>query len=117
MSKDNERRVFSVAPEGVASIETTEPHDTSSDLPPFPPAKSPDEVIFLTHILSLKTAALIHLGVITEAGESVDFETAKQIIDTLIVIEKRTQGHLSYEEGRLLDASIRELKMAFIATQ
>jgi hypothetical protein len=117
MSKDDEQRVFSVAPEGVASIETAEVISESPKLPPLPPAKSPDEVVFLTHILSLKTAALIHLGVIAEVGESIELETAKQIIDTLIVLEKRTQGHLSYEEARLLDASIRELKMAYIAAQ
>ena len=117
MSKDDERRVFSVAPEGVASIEANQRSQHSSEIPPLPPASSPDEVIFLTHVLSLKTAALIHLGVITEVGESVDIETGKQIIDTLIVLEKRTQGHLSYEEGKLLNTSIQELKMAYVATQ
>ena len=117
MSKGEEQRVFNVAPEGVASIETAEAHQTASQLPPLPPAKSPDEVVFLTHILSLKTAALIHLGVIAEAGETVDLETAKQIIDTLIVLEKRTEGHLSYEEKQLLSASIRELKMAYLAAK
>lgn len=117
MSKGDEQRVFNVAPEGVASIKTPEPSHASASLPPIPPAGSPDEVVFLTHILSLKTAALIHLGVITEVGESMDLETAKQIIDTLIVLEKRTKGHLTYEETQLLDASIRELKMAYVTAQ
>ena len=55
MSKDDEQRVFSVAPEGIASIEANQRNQQSSELPPIPPASSPDEVIFLTHILSLKT--------------------------------------------------------------
>ena len=107
--KSTDQRVFSVAPEGTASIETSQTQNS-----PFPTSSSPDEVIFLTHILSLKTAALIHLGVIKEAGEQVDLETAQQMIETLIVIEKRTRGNLSFEEHRLLEAALDELRLAYL---
>ena len=116
MSKADQRRVFQVAPEGVASINDAEER-IAADIENTPKSGSPDEVIFLTHILSLKTAALIHLGVIQEAGEGIDLDTAKQIIDTLEVLKTRTEGNLSYAETQLLDASTRELKMAYLAAQ
>ena len=118
-----ERRVFNVAPEGVTSIEVDQSSHSESarptpiDLEQIIKSSSPDEVIFLTHILSLKTAALIHLGVIKEAGEEMDLETAQQIIETLIVLEKRTQGHLGFEERQLLETAIQELKQAYLHAQ
>lgn len=114
MSPNKADRVFNVGPEGQAAIDHTH-LESSVELPPLPQNASPDEVIFLTHILSLKTAALIHLGVIKEYGEELDLETAKQIIDTLEVLQKRTKGHLSFEESRHLEASIKELKVAYIS--
>ena len=116
------RRVFNVAPEGKTSIETHDEQDEQyeaipADFEQVIRSSSPDEIIFLTHILSLKTAALIHLGVIEEAGEERDLETAHQVIETLIVLEKRTRDHLSFEERRLLEASIQELKRAYLNAQ
>ena len=118
-SDQTSRRVFNVAPEGKTSIET---HDEQykaipADFEQVIRSSSPDEIIFLTHILSLKTAALIHLGVIEEAGEERDLETAQQVIETLIVLEKRTRDHLSFEEHRLLETSIQELKRAYLSAQ
>jgi hypothetical protein len=117
MSKADQSRVFNVAPEGVASIDSSVSDRVDAEVSSISSSTSPDEVIFLTHILSLKTAALIHLGVIHEAGESVDLETAKQIIDTLEVLKKRTAGNLSYEERQWLDASTHELKMAYLSAK
>jgi hypothetical protein len=114
MSHNKADRVFNVGPGGQASIDDAQVESTI-ELPPLPKNASPDEVIFLTHILSLKTAALVHLGVIKEYGDELDIETAKQIIDTLEVLEKRTQGHLSFEEARHLEASIKELKMVYLS--
>lgn len=112
MSSKKADRVFSVGPEGQAEINGEQ---GSFELPPISKDSSPDEVIFLTHIMSLRTAALVHLGLITEYGDDLDIETAKQIIDTLEVLEKRTQGHLSFEESRYLESSIKELKLAYLS--
>ena len=114
MSPNKADRVFNVGPEGQTAIDDSQAESTI-ELPPLPHNASPDEVVFLTHILSLKTAALVHLGVIKEYGDELDLETAKQIIDTLEVLEKRTKGHLSFEESRHLEASIKELKVAYIS--
>ncbi len=120
MSPKKAERVFNVGPEGQASIDPNQDMMTGQDeitweLPSIPANSSPDEVIFLTHILSLKTAALVHLGVIKDYGDELDLEMAKQIIDTLEVLEKRTQGHLSFEEAKHLESSIKELKVAYLS--
>ena len=61
MSKDDEQRIFSVAPEGVASIETAEPVNESPKLPPLPvsPLLTPaisvsGSGIYFTFVLSLR---------------------------------------------------------------
>ena len=107
-------RVFNVGPEGQTSVHS-DSEEVTLELPPISDDSSPDEVIFLTHILSLKTAALVHLGLIKDYGDELDLETAKQIIDTLEVLEKRTKDHLSFEESRHLEASIKELKVAYLS--
>ena len=114
MSKHKTERVISVGPQGEAAIDEETSTITGATIE-IPRNSSPDEVIFLTHILSLKTAALVHLGIINDYGDELDLETAKQIIDTLEVLSKRTEGHLSYEESRHLEASIRELKVAYLS--
>ena len=114
MSSNKADRVINVGPEGEAAIEE-EPRIIEGPEIEIPHDSSPDEVIFLTHVLSLKTAALVHMGIIKDYGDELDLETAKQIIDTLEVLSKRTQGHLSYEESRHLEASIRELKVAYLS--
>ena len=111
-----DHRVFSVAPEGSTAIEGAD-RSIEDVLPTLPKDCSPDEVIFLTHILSLKVAALVHLGVIKEQGEEVDIETAKQIIDTLEVLKKRTGGHLSFEEEKMFETSLKELKVAYLSVK
>ena len=114
MSPKKAERVFNVGPEGQTSVHS-DPEEVTLELPPISADSSPDEVVFLTHILSLKTAALVHLGLIKDYGDELDLETAKQIIDTLEVLEKRTKGHLSFEESRHLEASIKELKVAYLS--
>jgi hypothetical protein len=117
MSKSRgDQRVFSVAPAGDTEIESPD-LGFEGQLPPLPQSSSPEEVVFLTHILSIKVAALVHLGLIPEQGEEVDIETAKQMIDTLDVLKKRTSGNLSFEESQLIDASLKELKVAYVAAQ
>ena len=106
MTHDEKKRVFRVAPEGsaVVEIDDVEYHKTHTS----------SEVIFLTHILSLKTAALMHMGVIPGEENAFDLETAKHMIETLQVLREKSEGNLNAEEKKHLEASIYELQMAFI---
>ena len=101
------QRVFTVAPEG----ETQQVDIDNQDLYT---KNSPSEVIFLTHLLSLKTAALIHLGLVNNEEDEIDFETASHIIDTLDVLKEKTSGNLTQEETQHLNAILYDLKRAYV---
>ncbi len=72
---------------------------------------------FSTFILSLHTSALFHLGLIADprTNETVkNLPAAKQTIDILDMLEKKTKGNLDEEERKLLEGVLFELKMAYV---
>ena len=74
-------------------------------------------VSFMSFILSLNTTALFHLGEIPhpETGRKVfDLELARHAIDTLAMLEEKTQGNLDSQEQDLISRVVYELKMRFI---
>ena len=83
---------------------------TTEDLP---------KIDFSTFILSLATSALFHMGM-TEGPEGkrgeANLPLARQTIDTLEVLQEKTQGNLSDEESKLLETVLYELRMAFVAS-
>lgn len=65
----------------------------------------------------LATQALLYLGAIpvSEDGEVMyDMDMAKYQIDTLQVIEEKTQGNLTDEEASLLKRTLYELRMRYV---
>lgn len=78
---------------------------------PFP------EVTMATFIFSLSSSALVHLGEIPEPETNrseVDLPVAKQIIDTLGMLQEKTKGNLDKEEESLLKAVLYDLRMRYI---
>ncbi len=74
-------------------------------------------ITFSTFILSLNTAALIHLGELEDPmtrKKQVNLELAKQTIDTLEMLKEKTKGNLTFDEEKLLDSIIYELKLKYI---
>jgi hypothetical protein len=76
-------------------------------------------VDFSTFALSLGTSALYHMGLVgdPESGERVaepNLALARQTIDTLAMLETKTQGNLEQEEARLLEGLLYELRMRFV---
>ena len=72
---------------------------------------------FSTFILSLNTAALVHLGEIPDPitnKKQVNLTLAKQTIDTLEMLKEKTKGNLSIDEEKLLQSIIYELKIKFL---
>ena len=57
-----------------------------------------------TFIFSLSSSALVHLGEIPEpeTNRTLDLPIAKQIIDTLGMLQEKTKGNLDQDEERLL---------------
>ena len=87
-----------------------------------PPGDAPDDALpkidFSTFTLSLATSALYHLGMAEGpdgAKGTVNRPMARQTIDTLELLQEKTQGNLSDEEAKLLDNVLYELRMAFLA--
>lgn len=81
------------------------------------PAALP-EIDFSTFIVSLSSSVLIHLGVVADpmSGEQKkDLAIAKQTIDMLAMLQEKTRGNLTNEEGQLLESMLYDLRMRYVA--
>jgi hypothetical protein len=83
--------------------------------------KHDDEVLgpidFSTFLVSLASSALIHLGESPHpdtGAKEVSLPHAQQTIDLLALLEEKTKGNLSAEEGKLLQALLRDLRLRFV---
>jgi len=84
-----------------------------------PQQQGAPQVDFATFVLSLGTSALYHLGFVgdPETGkpaEEKNLPLARQTIDALEMLERKTHGNLEDEEGRLLESLLYELHMRFV---
>lgn len=72
---------------------------------------------FATFVLSLSHSALLHLGDAPDPVSgtvSVNLPMARQTIDLLALLEKKTRGNLSGEEERLLEQVLYDLRMRYV---
>ena len=79
---------------------------------PIPPAT------FEFLVLSLKTQAEMHLGIL-HFGEEKDrpapeFRIARHTIDLLVMIQDKTRGNLNMDEQRLIENSVTELRFRYV---
>lgn len=76
------------------------------------------ELDFSTFVVSLGTSALVNLGMAPnpETGQPspVDLPMAKQNIDILEILHRKTKGNLTEEEKKILDTLLYDLRMAFV---
>jgi hypothetical protein len=94
---------------------TTEPEpsktDESEEQPQFP------EINFPTFIVSLNASALLHLGAIEDPStgqKTKNLPMAKQTIDILSMLEKKTDGNLDNEEKNLLKNILYDLRLMYV---
>ncbi len=76
------------------------------------------EVTFMAFVMSLNTSALFHLGAIADpvSGEKlVDLSLARHAIDTLVLLEKKTEGNLESDELEMLKNILYDVKLRFVA--
>jgi hypothetical protein len=107
----NEAPANDPAPGPEADGGESEPPQEKSAPPPPPP------VTFPTFLLSLHTAALIHLGLIPDPVSNeqvVNLGLARQNIDLLEMLQKKTKGNLDDEESKLFDNILYELRMVYV---
>lgn len=72
---------------------------------------------FQTLVLSLSTTAMFQLGLVEDPARGrppADLEAARQTIDLLAVLEEKTRGNLTTQEGQLLEQVLYELRLAFV---
>ncbi len=83
-----------------------------------PPPGTPGKIDFPSYILSYYTQGLVLLGEVpnpyTNKKEE-DLESARHIVDLLGLLETKTKGNLTPEEGQLLESVLYELRMKFMA--
>lgn len=72
---------------------------------------------FSTFMISLYSSALVQLGEIPEPGTGArtkDLSIAKQTIDIIAMLEKKTSGNLDQEEEKLMKSLLHELRMTYV---
>lgn len=75
------------------------------------------EMNFPTFIMSMNASALVHLGVIEDPAsgkKEKNLPLAKQTIDILNMIEEKTRGNLSEDEGKMLKSILYDLRIIYV---
>ncbi len=99
--------------------------------PPSPPESSqievdqeeyaePEGAGFETLVSYLSTTAMFQLGLLPgPGGEHIppDLVNAQRTIDLLEVLQQKTLGNLTPDEGKLLEDVLYELRMSFVETE
>jgi hypothetical protein len=82
------------------------------------PSEHNDEPFAFTHfIMSLSTNVLVQLGQMPAPSGMeipIDREAARQTIDILAMLQKRTKGNLSAEEARFFEEVLHTLRVAYL---
>jgi hypothetical protein len=75
------------------------------------------EINFPTFIFSLNSSALLNLGAIEDPGtgqKTKNLSLAKQTIDILAMLEKKTKGNLTDDEAAMLKNILFELRILYV---
>lgn len=97
-----------------AAAASAEPNPEEFQYGEIPPAS------FVMLVTTLATQAAAALGQIPEPTTGkpiVNKRLAKHLIDTLAILEEKTQGNLTTDESQLLGAALHELRFAFVNTK
>lgn len=87
--------------------------------PGFTMEAGPDkeEVAFGSFIMSLATQVLVQMGEMPVPNGMqipVDLEAARQTIDIIAMLQRRTRGNLSNEEARFLEDLLHSLRSSYV---
>lgn len=76
-----------------------------------------EEVSFTSFVMSLATQTMVQMGEMqAPAGMEipVDVESARQTIDILAMLQRKTRGNLSSEEVRFMEEVLHTLRMSYV---
>ena len=95
-----------------------EPGAEEQEAPERPSERFLPSVDFSTFVISLATSALYHMGMVAdpETGKPAapNLPVARQTIDTVEMLQAKTQGNLSDEEAALIKNLLTELRMHYV---
>jgi len=121
---DEEPAAEEVASEEVASEEVASEEVVTSDEAASPDSSEAEEAVtqasfssLLTFIATQTVVALGAAGSEQEEKPAVRLDIARYHIDTLAILQEKTQGHLSEEEGALLEQYLHQLRMLYVSVQ
>ncbi len=78
------------------------------------PGNKPD---FSTFLLSLASSVMVHLGRVPDPGgepTETNLDLARHSIDLLAMLEEKTRGNLSPEEGQLMSRVLHDTRIAWL---
>lgn len=114
------------APRSTADSEQTAPTPDSSKssanftMQTSPQSEEAESVAFTSFVMSLATQVLVQLGEMQPPQGMhipIDFESARQTIDILAMLQRRTKGNLSTEEARFMEEVLHSLRVSFISAK
>ncbi|HEY3449439.1 MAG TPA: DUF1844 domain-containing protein [Myxococcales bacterium] len=126
MGNDNEDKGFKVVDRRSAAEEPAAPAAAKAEEAVKGPGwemheEKPERPLppmdFTTFCLSLASSAMIHLGHAPSPDSGATEKSlplAKQTIDILVLLEEKTRGNLTAEEGKLLSTVLYDLRMRYV---
>jgi hypothetical protein len=72
---------------------------------------------FSTFILSLSTSALVHLGELPDPltnKKEVNLQLARQTISIIEMLQDKTKGNLTAEEGNLIESVLYDVRLKYV---
>ena len=113
-NQDAEEESASAQDEKEAETKAANQEEAAETQEPPPPLP---EMNFATFVASLNASALLQLGAIedpTSGTTNKNLPMAKQTIDILSMLQEKTVGNLSEEEGNLLKNVLYDLRMMYV---
>ena len=78
-------------------------------------------ISFAGFVISLATTAAVHFGDIPDPNtgerQEPDLVAAHQMIDLISLLQDKTKGNLTTDEGKLVDDLLYELRMRYVQAQ
>jgi len=93
------------------------PVDSDEDLAPLPGGDGSPPIDFATFVLSLSATCMIQLGELEspEGPSAIDLNAARDSLEILQVLDRKTRGNLSGEEERVLSHVLSDLRSRYLA--
>ena len=75
------------------------------------------EINFSTFIFSLNSSVYLHLGLIGDPNtgqKTRNLDMAKQTIDIMVMLEEKTRGNLTKDEGTMIESMLYDLRVLYV---